>query len=286
MIIGIAGKARSGKDTIAKMIVSKVGGKVLKLAEPLKAAASAMTLEPYSKFEYGDRSKEIEGLGISYRRLLQLLGTDVCRAISDDFWVNVLNKRILSETANGQDLFIISDVRFENEADYVRRNGGVVVHVKREQVGQENVPAHISEAGLEIKNGDYVIENNGTLGELEQKVVAFLEDIELMNNAQKKTFPFEKEIVEWARERGILDQSDAKTQCLKFISEAGELADNVAKGRHELALDDIGDIIVTLIILCRFLNLDIVNCIEAAYEEISTRTGRMVNGTFVKEGDE
>jgi NTP pyrophosphatase (non-canonical NTP hydrolase) len=283
MIIGIAGKARSGKDTIAKMIVNEVGGKVLKFAEPLKAAASAMTLESYDKFEHGDRSKEIEGLGISYRRLLQLLGTEVCRAISEDFWVNVLHKRIISEKANGCNLFVISDVRFENEADYVRRNGGAIIHVKREQVGQENVPTHASEAGLETKNGDYVIENNGTLGELEQKVVAFLEDIGLMNNAQKKTFPFEKEIVEWARERGILDQSDAKTQCLKFVSEAGELADNVAKGRHSEAKDDIGDIIVTLVVLSHFLDLDIVECIEAAYQEIAKRKGKIVNGTFVKE---
>ena len=94
-----------------------------------------------------------------------------------------------------------------------------------------------------------------------------------------------EKIVAWAKERGIFESSDPKTQALKTVSEVGELADNIAKGRHEAAQDDIGDIVVTLIILCEMIGTNLHECLEVAYNEISKRKGRMVNGVFVKEGD-
>ena len=91
------------------------------------------------------------------------------------------------------------------------------------------------------------------------------------------------EVIEWARERGILSKSDPKTQCLKFVSEAGELADAVAKGSFTETIDAIGDVIVTLIILAELQGLDVTECLESAYTEIYARTGKMVNGIFVKD---
>ncbi len=101
----------------------------------------------------------------------------------------------------------------------------------------------------------------------------------------KMTMPYEAMIMRWADDRGITQNSDPKTQCLKFISEAGELADNIAKGRYDAARDDLGDIIVTLLILCDLIDVNLTSCIAQAYEEISKRQGRMVNGVFVKDGD-
>lgn len=90
-------------------------------------------------------------------------------------------------------------------------------------------------------------------------------------------------VLSWAHERGILNQSDAKTQCLKTVSELGELADNIAKGRHTEARDDIGDTLVTLILLSELINTNLTECLAIAYDEIRTRQGRMVNGIFVKD---
>lgn len=90
-------------------------------------------------------------------------------------------------------------------------------------------------------------------------------------------------VLDWAESRGIFDSSDPKTQCLKFVSEAGELADNIAKGDHYAAQDDIGDILVTLILLSEMIDTDLMVCLESAYETIRKRQGRMVNGVFVKD---
>ena len=63
-------------------------------------------------------------------------------------------------------------------------------------------------------------------------------------------------VLAWAEARGILTNSEPKTQCLKTISEVGELADNIAKGR--CIRDDIGDILVTLIILSKLCGSDFI----------------------------
>lgn len=86
----------------------------------------------------------------------------------------------------------------------------------------------------------------------------------------------------WAEDRGIFEHSDAKTQCLKTVSEVGELADSVARGSD--VKDDIGDVLVTLILLAKMKGTDLEECLRVAYSEICGRTGRMQNGTFVKDG--
>ena len=96
----------------------------------------------------------------------------------------------------------------------------------------------------------------------------------------------ELEVLRWAENRGILANSDPKTQCLKFVSEAGELADAVAKGNKDDAVDAIGDVMVTLILLSDLMDLDVVECLESAYDVIKTRKGQMVNGVFVKQEKE
>ena len=95
----------------------------------------------------------------------------------------------------------------------------------------------------------------------------------------------ELEVLRWAENRGILKNSDPKTQCLKFVSEAGELADAVAKGNKEDAIDAIGDVLVTLILLSDLMDLDMVKCLESAYDVIKQRQGKMINGVFVKQSD-
>jgi NTP pyrophosphatase (non-canonical NTP hydrolase) len=93
----------------------------------------------------------------------------------------------------------------------------------------------------------------------------------------------ELEVIRWAESRGIMAKSDAKTQCLKFASEAGEVCDAVAKGNMPEIVDGVGDTVVTLILLCAKLDIDLVDCLESAYNVIAKRKGKMVNGIFVKE---
>jgi NTP pyrophosphatase (non-canonical NTP hydrolase) len=90
-------------------------------------------------------------------------------------------------------------------------------------------------------------------------------------------------VLTWARERNLFENPCAKTQALKTVSEMGEFADNIAKGRD--CRDDIGDILVTLIIQCEIQGTTLEECLDIAYDEIKNRKGKTVNGVFIKEGD-
>ena len=90
-------------------------------------------------------------------------------------------------------------------------------------------------------------------------------------------------IRQWADERGLYDKGDAKTQYLKLMEEAGELGRALLKDNIEEQIDAIGDMVVVLTNLSELIDVPIEECIESAYEVISQRTGKMVNGTFVKD---
>ena len=92
-------------------------------------------------------------------------------------------------------------------------------------------------------------------------------------------------IREWARNRGIYDKGDSKTQYVKLMEEAGELAQAILKRDTPEIQDAIGDMVVVLTNLAELEDLKIENCIDSAYDVISKRKGNMVNGTFVKSGN-
>jgi len=86
----------------------------------------------------------------------------------------------------------------------------------------------------------------------------------------------------WARDKGIYEKGDAKTQYLKLMEEAGELSQAILnKDKFEIE-DAIGDCVVVLTNLAELCGTSIEGCIESAYAEIKNRQGKMINGTFVK----
>ena len=95
-------------------------------------------------------------------------------------------------------------------------------------------------------------------------------------------FYFDK-IRDWAEERGIYANGDPKTQSLKLVEEVGETCRAVLKQNKDDAMDGIGDCVVVLTNLAELLDTSIEECVERAYAEISNRTGKMKNGTFVKD---
>ena len=87
----------------------------------------------------------------------------------------------------------------------------------------------------------------------------------------------------WAEIRGIYKGGDEKTQYVKLMEEAGELAQGILKERPAEVKDAIGDMVVVLTNLAHLAGMKIEDCIESAYNEIKDRKGSMSNGTFVKE---
>ena len=87
----------------------------------------------------------------------------------------------------------------------------------------------------------------------------------------------------WAEERGLYNQGDPKTQTLKLMEEAGEICRAVLKKDEPEIIDGIGDCVVVLTNLAHLCDTSIEDCIEAAYDEIKDRKGKMDNGTFKKD---
>ena len=87
----------------------------------------------------------------------------------------------------------------------------------------------------------------------------------------------------WAKERGLYEKGDPKTQTLKLMEEAGEICRAVLKDDKPEIIDGIGDCVVVLTNLARLCNTSIEECIDSAYNEIKDRTGKMNNGTFKKD---
>ena len=90
-------------------------------------------------------------------------------------------------------------------------------------------------------------------------------------------------IRDWAGERGLYTNGDTKTQFCKLMEEGGELGRAILKNDQEEFIDAIGDMVVVLTNLAHLGGTTIEECIDAAYDEIKTRTGVMSNGTFVKD---
>ena len=87
----------------------------------------------------------------------------------------------------------------------------------------------------------------------------------------------------WAKSRGLFDKGDAKTQYVKLQEEAGELAKALLQDDEEEVIDAIGDMVVVLTNLAHIKGVSIERCIACAYDVINKRTGKMINGTFVKD---
>ena len=92
-------------------------------------------------------------------------------------------------------------------------------------------------------------------------------------------------IRDWAAVRGIYDKGNTIVQYTKLQEEAGELAKALLNDDHDEINDAIGDMVVVLTNLAHLHGTEIEDCIDAAYNEIAGRTGKMINGTFVKDAD-
>ncbi len=94
----------------------------------------------------------------------------------------------------------------------------------------------------------------------------------------------EKLIGQWHRDRNLIDGSTDKDQFMKLLQEVGELSDSLCKGKD--FRDDVGDIMVVLINILVRNGVTIDECLEIAYNYIKYSKGKMVDGVFIKEGDD
>ena len=99
----------------------------------------------------------------------------------------------------------------------------------------------------------------------------------------KKPLKMFEKIRDWARVRGLYDEGNSHTQYVKLQEEAGELAKALLENDKAEVIDAIGDMVVVLTNLAHLQGVHIETCIAEAYNVISKRKGKMINGTFVKD---
>jgi NTP pyrophosphatase (non-canonical NTP hydrolase) len=90
-------------------------------------------------------------------------------------------------------------------------------------------------------------------------------------------------VIEWAENKGILEKATTAAQANKTMEECQELIDAIQDDNRDEIADALGDILVTIIIQAKMQNMSLVECLEGAYNVIAKRTGKMVNGQFVKD---
>jgi len=167
-IVGIAGRAGAGKDTAADYLVKRFAFKRFAFADAIRDGIKAIF--GLTDAELNDRilkEKEIPWIGRSPRYLAQRLGTEFGRnQVQDDIWIRVLSERVRRSQWHQ---VVISDVRFENEAAWIRSQGGQIIHIKRP--GDEiSESGHPSENGIAVMPGDLVIDNASTLAFLHDEL--------------------------------------------------------------------------------------------------------------------
>jgi len=168
-IIGVSGPARVGKDTAGEYLVNK-GYRHLSFAIHLKRAISAMlgySLDEVDRLKVMDKT-HVPGFNVTMRHMQQTLGTEWGRDLIDpDMWVKCTEIEMLS---GNNPKVVITDVRFENEAAWVRKMNGLVVHLSRNDRELTDNPGHASEAGIEFREGDIRVGNNGNVADLHFKI--------------------------------------------------------------------------------------------------------------------
>lgn len=167
MIIGLTGRARSGKDTAGAIISRLFGLPGLAFADPLKEAAIPMfglTRDMVYGINY-DREQIVQPWGMSVRDMLQRLGTECAREVfRQDFWMMRADITLATDPMYAEG-FVMKDIRFDNEAEWILDKGGVVLMLHRSVGGIAE--EHKSERGVSDHLISKRIPNEGTLGDLE-----------------------------------------------------------------------------------------------------------------------
>ena len=172
--IGFSGKQRAGKDTSAEYLVDKYSGLIMKFADPI--------------YDIEESAYHIAGLGSpekypkSMRRgFLQFIGTEWGRRVIDpNIWINAMDEKLSrADTKHISANIFVTDVRFPNEADLLRKHGFKIIRISRPlearlAAGASNLD-HESETALDNYQFDKVINNDNGYSDLYQKLEKSLE---------------------------------------------------------------------------------------------------------------
>lgn len=182
IVLGIAGRARSGKDTVAKYLYDIHGFQKVAFADPIRDMLQVgLGIETHYCTE--DKETDIPGIGASYRKLMQTLGTEWGRVrINPDLWIHRLERSLAYADPNER--IVVSDVRFDNEAEWVRQRGHLI-HLERNV--DNTVRPHASEHVVLPRPGEPVFHNVGSLADLFHQLDTWLDFAQILEHPDQGT---------------------------------------------------------------------------------------------------
>lgn len=187
-LLGISGKLGSGKDTLAQFIQEiEPSYEIKKFAGKLKQITGVLCGVDPARFEDQEFKKQMSPFDMTYRELLQKVGTEAMRnQIHTDVWVRALFAEfepfskvltVIPPIHISESRWLITDVRFPNEADAIKQRGGLLIRIYRNPDGPQSLTdLHPSETALDDYPHDITINNNGSLEDLKEQVRIFMDD--------------------------------------------------------------------------------------------------------------
>lgn len=191
--IAICGKANTGKNTLSLLLEEEIkarvdswsGSKFIAFADPIKEIVKIMFPSLPKKYLFGSsqyRSKEIPGAStkdgspLTVRMALTDIGTSA-REYNSDIWIQAFNKRFSKSFK--KTVVLVTDVRFRNEFDYLKRLGFYQIRIYRDEIIKGNHISETNQDSIRDDEFDYVINNNGSLDDLKEQVKKIVDMIVL-----------------------------------------------------------------------------------------------------------
>jgi hypothetical protein len=173
-LIGITGNAGTGKDTVGSMLAAKHQFYRAAFAQSLRmAAVDIFQLHPSVFDDRVLKESKDSYWNLSPREMLQLLGTEAGRKVfGPDVWIKSLARSLNTSTKSR---YVITDVRFKNEIEWILDNNGHIIHLTRDGCdGNVGIPSHASEQKLDLsiypKGRIFYVDNNNSLIDLAESV--------------------------------------------------------------------------------------------------------------------
>jgi hypothetical protein len=169
-LIGLHGKPRVGKDTVAAYLIKRFTLLRYGSSVPVKDTTAAMFNIPRHYLDDDTMKDQMDPFwNMTYRQMAQKVGKESSRDVfGENFWVRHVEK-MWHDISTGQLAFkgmVLADIRYANEVEWVKAQGGTVFYVVRDDAPKSSDTGHIVDAGLPLALADVIIYNNRTIEEL------------------------------------------------------------------------------------------------------------------------